>query len=283
MNDSLKPIRLTINNLLKDISLRLKATGIDSARLDSELIIAHHLKVDRTYLHAHPDKIISVQELKKIEKSVKERQEHKPIAYITGHKEFYGRSFKVNRHTLIPRPESEMIIELLGSILDNDNTDKLKLIDIGTGSGCLGISAKLEFPELDVTLSDISSKALKMAEINAKQLGVKVNFKKSDLLSSIRFKPNIILANLPYVDKAWDISPDTKHEPPLALFAKDNGLAVIKELIKQINNKTSESCYILIEADPKQHQIIERIASQNQLSLYSKKNYILVFTKKQLK
>src|SRR5690606_787546 len=122
-----------------------------------------------------------------------------------------------------------------------------------TGSGCLGITAKLEFPELDVTLLDISRHALTVAEDNAKRLQADIKTVRSDLLQSYPLKVDFILANLPYVGKDWEVSPETKHEPATALFANDDGLALIYRLLQESPSRLNPKGTLFIEADPRQH------------------------------
>lgn len=132
------------------------------------------------------------------------------------------------------------------------------MIDIGTGSGCLGITAKLEFPEINVTLSDISDQALEVASDNAKILSANVEIIISDLLDSINFVPDVIIANLPYVDSAWPTSPETKYEPRSALFASDGGKELIKKLISQASKIQTENRVLIFESDHEQHdELIE--------------------------
>jgi len=258
---------------------QLKAVGIASARLDAELILAHCLRKDRTYLHAHSGDILelAVQQLADVQ--LTRRLKYTPIAYIVGFKEFYGRCFSVTTDTLIPRPESEAIIdslkELIASSLMPAVGKRLRLIDVGTGSGCLGITAKLEFPELKVTLADISPLALVVASDNAQRLHADVALLESDLLQSYHLQADIIIANLPYVDSAWEVSPDTIHEPSLALFADDGGLTLIHKLIDQAVSVLTPQGLLLLEADPRQHQLIIARASKQGFLLISKRDYCL--------
>ena len=279
------PQTLAFKDWLADASRQLSDIGINSANLDAEIILSHDLNINRTYLHAHPEQIISTANLKTVNDHLKDRLNRKPIAYIIGYKEFYGRKFFVTPATLIPRPESEDIITLLKQIIKSDNLNqkKFKLIDIGTGSGCLGITAKLEFPTLDVTLADISSDALKVATLNATSLLVDVATLRSDLLQGYAHKLDIIVANLPYVDKTWDRSPETDHEPAQALFADENGLAAIKKLIKQARHQLSLGGYIIIEADPTQHDELINFAQKHSFSLVEKLNYVVCFSNKKTK
>jgi len=269
-----------INDWLASASAQLKMANIASARLDAEIILAHTLRKSRTYLHAHSDDVLEprVQEIADARLAL--RLDHVPIAYIVGHKEFYGRHFLVTTATLIPRPESESIIDVLKDLMPRNLTllDDIKthLIDVGTGSGCLGITAKLEFPELDVTLLDISIHALTVATTNAKRLDAEVTVLKSDLLQSYPLQTDIIIANLPYVDRSWDDrSLDTMHEPSLALFADDGGKALINKLIYQSVDVLSPQGLLLLEADPTQHQQIISYAKQQGFRLIITHDYCI--------
>lgn len=241
-------------------SQELKVAGIASSRLDAEIILAHTIRKSRTYLHAHGDETLDPRQHEIADTRLRLRLDRTPIAYIIGHKEFYGRLFKVTPATLIPRPESETIIELLKEIhapaQQSLLVSKRRLVDVGTGSGCLGITAQLEFPEFDVTLVDISKHALSVAEANAKALASNVSLLQSDLLTSYPFTPDIILANLPYVDKDWERSPETAYEPTLALFAENHGLQLIEKLISQAKTRIAPQGHLLLEADPRQHEAI---------------------------
>ena len=210
------------------------------------------------------------------------RLDRVPIAYIIGHKEFYGHTFKVTTATLIPRPESESVLELLTKAVPKNLSltgEHLKLVDVGTGSGNLGISAKLAHPELDVTLIDNSRHALKVATENAQQLSAKVDTLQSDLLTSYPFVANIIIANLPYVNPEWERSPETNHEPASALFAENNGLALIYELLIQTKSKLALGGSLILEADPEQHPAIQKEAAHYGLILQETDGYGLLFQK----
>ena len=238
---------------------QLKEMDIPTARLDVELILAHTLRKPRTWIHAHDDEMLSARQIDIANARLDLRRDRVPIAYIIGHKDFYGRKFAVTTATLIPRPESEAIIELLGTLPLPQNA---KLVDVGTGTGCLGITAKLEQPHLSITLVDIDPHALTAARKNAEQLGADVELLQSNLLTHYPYTADIILANLPYVDREWDRSPETVHEPDLALFAEDNGLFLIKQLFDQCAQKLKSTGYIIIEADRRQHHAITHYAEQ---------------------
>lgn len=252
---------MTIAQWLQRATDELLSHDIRSARLDSEIILAHTLRRSRTWLHAHSDDPLDRRRQDIADARIALRSDATPIAYIIGHKEFYGRTFKVTPATLIPRPESEEIIHQLSTLLDKKFTPiapekTLRLVDVGTGSGCLGITAKLEWPQLRVTLIDKSKAALAIAEENATHLNANVSIEHGDLLYGYLTPIDIVVANLPYVDREWDVSPDTRAEPDMALYADDEGLALIYILISQLPERLVPGGTALFEADPRQHAAI---------------------------
>jgi len=264
---------MTIAEWLRQATNELADDMLPSPRLDAEIILAHTLKHPRTYLHAHTDDEISPRDEDIANARVELRKDRVPVAYIIGHKDFYGRRFTVTPATLIPRPESEQLITMLKSLLPSSHAlpgvVAPRLIDIGTGSGCLGITAKLELPELEVALSDTSRHALTVAEKNAANLGAEVQTFVSDLLGGYPYSPDIVLANLPYVDRAWDQSPELASEPAEALYADDRGLAIIKRCIEQVALRAKPQALLLLEADPRQLDdiaVYARISGWNEVA-----------------
>lgn len=273
------PPTLQIDTWLSAATRQLAKVGINSARLDSEVILANVLKKDRTYLHAHGDLTLDTKHRKIADRGLRSRLQRIPLAYITGYKEFYGRKFKVTPDTLVPRPESEATITLLNFIGLNPMKKGVEVVDIGTGSGCLGITAKLEHPELNVTLLDTSAKALAVAKFNATNLKAEVIIKQSDLLDNYKSQPNIIIANLPYVDKAWPRSPETDYEPAIALFADQKGLALVNKLIVQSAHLLLPGNYLILEADPLQHKAIISHGKVHGFRVFQQQDYCLAFQK----
>ncbi|MDO4774087.1 MAG: HemK/PrmC family methyltransferase [Candidatus Saccharibacteria bacterium] len=265
---------MTISTWLRQATKELKDIGITSARLDAELILSNTLRKTRTYLHAHLDETIDPRRHDIADARLSLRLDRVPLAYILGYKEFYGRPFIVSPSVLIPRPESEDMISLLLEMTSGDIAPKT-LIDIGTGSGCLGITAKLERPNLLVTLSDISTKALTVAEKNATALQADVFIQKQSLLSGNAQRLDYILANLPYVDKEWEVSPELRHEPDEALYARRGGLALIEELLQQAPQHCNPGALVFLEADPVQHPAIISLAANLGLQLKETRGYII--------
>lgn len=281
MNESskLKAPMSTISDWLASATETLARAGIPSARLDAEILLGSTLSRNRSWLIAHGDEQLSSQAIEQANNRLHQRASRLPIAYITGYKEFYGRCFRVTKDTLIPRPESETLIDLLKSYMPSHNTS---LLDIGTGTGCLATTAALEFPDLQVAACDISLSALAVANDNAKNLQATIVFAQSDLLTAYveqNQQFDIILANLPYVDKHWERSPETDYEPSLALFAKDKGLALVKQCIVQARSVLTSHGLLLLEADPCQHDDIADFAQEYDYRLKDKDGYCLVFQK----
>lgn len=247
--------------------LKNAAKSID--RLDAELILAHFLNdVDRSYLVSHSDE--ELQDTSAIDSYVARRAEGEPLAYILGYREFYGRRFFVTPDVLIPRPETETIIDIIKDLKPE------KILDVGTGSGCIAITCALE-TDAQVDAVDISDDALRIAQKNAAHHGAKVNFHKSDLLSNFQPDPNtLIIANLPYVDVNWDWldHQSLDHEPSLALYAEQQGLALIYKLIDQYPDNAAG---LILEADPCQHESIVEYTKKRRLELKKQDNFILYF------
>ena len=216
--------------------------------------------------------------------------ENLPKAYKQGWQEFYGRRFLVSREVLIPRPETEMIVDAVLNLVGKSylpgvkpgeariDANGLRILDVGTGSGCVAITLKLELPDSIVIASDVSDGAILIAKKNAKSLGAEVNFIKSDLMSDVDFIPDVVVANLPYVDKNWDWldKESLNYEPSLALYADKNGLELIYKLIEQVAERKIR--YLILEADPCQHTDIINYAEKNGLELVETRGFVLVFT-----
>lgn len=209
-------------------------------------------------------------------------------AYDQGFQDFYGRDFIVNPNVLIPRPETEQIIDAVLSLAGKPYLPGVKpapkvlpkkpiILDVGTGSGCIAITLKLELSEAEVYGVDISKEAIKVAQKNALQFGVDPhNFIISDLLENVKYTPDVIVANLPYVNKDWDWidQKSLSYEPELALYATDDGLAIIKKLCDASYRR--KVCYLVLEADPSQHNSIIKYLD-NKYNLIDKRGFILSF------
>lgn len=243
---------------ITEASKKLASAGIPSAQLDAQLLLAHALSKSREWMAAHGDEELSSDHLEQANQLLTRRADHEPLAYITGSKEFYGRTFHVDNNVLIPRPESEAIIDLLKSF---NRDDPCILYDIGTGSGCLAVTAKLEHPGCKVVGTDVSETALDVARENAQKLSADIEFITSDLLSKIQDLPSAIyLANLPYVPDGMITSPEITREPSLALFSDTDGLDHYRKFWAQVSKLSNKPLAIIAESLEDQHPAMRELA-----------------------
>lgn len=254
---------MTMQQWISSAASQLKAADISTAQLDAELLLSFVTKKSKEYAIAHADNKLSTDNLQLLQDLLQRRLAREPIAYIVGYKEFYGRDFTVTPDTLIPRPETEAMIGIFAK-----HNLQGRILDVGTGSGCIGLSLKAENPTIDLTISDISLGALAVARKNAQQLGIKpVRYIKSDLLDHwlSHTKPkkfDVVVANLPYVDASWQISPEAECEPDIALFSTDKGLAHIKKLLQQSTKLLLADGHVLLELDPRQQADVAAYAQK---------------------
>ena len=246
--------------------------------LDLELIIAHTIEKSREFVLAHPEYSLNNEQRSMINKLADRRLKHEPMAYILGHKEFFGLDFSVNKHTLIPRPETEQLVELAIQESTNENQE-LRIIDVGTGSGCIIISIAKNNEQgtmnnVKFYATDASEEALKIAKRNALAHNVnkKIKFLCGNLLSpfiencklKIENSAILIVANLPYLSKEiyTSTSLDVKNfEPKSALFSAHSGLAHYEELFAQIKKLLTANCQlsVILEFSPEQKSLLEKI------------------------
>lgn len=235
---------MTVGQALEDGIKKLTATKISSPHLDAEVLLAWLLKSEREKVLAHPEKKLTLSQNDKFKQLIARRAKYEPIAYIIGSKEFYGLRFKVNKNVLIPRPETEELVELAVQYANNlsPRSQKTAILDVGTGSGCIGLVLKKRLPKTRILGLESSLEALKLARQNAKNLGLSVDFIKSDLLAGFKgnLSDTIIVANLPYLDRqeiknfSQEIKIGLKFEPSNALYAGPRGLSAYRSLFKQI-------------------------------------------------
>lgn len=229
--------------------------GTDSARRDAELLMLHVLGLSRAELLANPAREMSENALSEYEEAVERRLRHEPIQYITGVQEFYGLPLRVTPAVLIPRPETEHLVEAVLERLPRDRS--VEIVDIGTGSGAIAIALAKHLPAANVTALDLSPSALEIAQANANALGVagRIRCAVSDLLESLdagerREHFDAIVSNPPYVpmSEAPELHPQVReYEPWTALFAGDDGLDVYRRLIPQAREALKEGGWLALE------------------------------------
>lgn len=261
------------NTWLKHATDTLSSEGITSARLDALILLEDELKLDRAHILAEPEYINSSM-LSILNKNLERRVKHEPLSFIRQKTDFFGREFYINKNVLEPRPESETMIELL----IKHKFDSSMIADIGTGSGALAITTKLELDSSNVIAIDIDSKCLSVARINAQKLKANIKFKQGDLMMSLENQVvDILLANLPYVPDSWKLSPSTRFEPRLAIFGGKDGLDIYRKLFGQINNRMNKPNYIFTESLPFQHDELTKIAKSAHYKIFGSQDFIQVF------
>lgn len=227
----------------------------NSPALDTEILLSHVLKKDRAFLFTYPEKKLTHSQEKKFKNLIVRRKKHEPVAYIVGYKEFYGLAFFVNHDVLIPRPETEKLVEKVIAHLKTKSCQlKTSICDLGTGSGCLAIALAKNLPNIQIWATDISRSALKIAKINAKMHRVSkhIKFVCSDLFSKIpqKIKFDVIVANLPYLSqKQYKVAQleIKKYEPQLALVGGKTGMEIYKKLLSQSKNHLKKGGKIFLE------------------------------------
>ncbi len=196
-----------------------------------------------------------------LDEAIKRLENGEPVQYIIGDTYFYNSLIKVNKNVLIPRPETEELVEKTINLIKKYLPSNLKILDIGTGSGCIPIALKKELPDSSIDACDISKEALEVAKSNAKLNNVQINFIKSDIFSNITDKYDLIISNPPYIKEDEEIMDIVKNnEPHLALYAKDNGLYFYKEILKNSSKYLNKKSIIAFEIGESQGLEIKSLA-----------------------
>jgi len=284
---------MTVVNWLKQARKYLEAADLGTARLDALVLLEDVTGWNRAWLLAHPEAELSAAQAAELEKLLKRRAGHQPLAYIRGKTEFYGREYVLTPAVLQPRPESETMIDLLKALpVFNQpatastakapkNHTQVRIADVGAGSGALGITAYLELPNVEVKLLEIDPKALKVAKINVDKFTLNIKVLETDLLAQSHQDYDILLCNLPYVPDGYQINQAAMQEPKIAIFGGPDGLDLYRKLFRQIDKLKKQPLYILTEALPPQHAVLEQIAGAAGYKLQLRDDFIQVFERTQ--
>ncbi len=234
---------------------------IDPQFIEGSILLSFCLGKNKEYLYTHPEQRLTEAQLKNYKKLITRRLKKEPIAYLIKQKEFYGLKFYVDKNVLIPRPETELIID---EILKINQNQKLKtILDIGTGSGCIAISLAKHLPKVKIFATDISQKALLVAKKNAKQHNVlkKIKFLQGDLIKPLKNQRfDLIIANLPYL--IINELKNVPFEPKKALFGGKNGLEIIEKFLAQVKNILKPNSIIYLEISPTPVDKIKKLAKK---------------------
>ena len=244
-----------VGEALREAIRRLEAAGVPSAPLAAELLLLHVLGRDRTWIYAHPEEAPAPEQLSAFFSLVASRISGTPTQYLTGKQEFWGLQFEVTPDVLIPRPETEHVIEVVLTRLGEARRNMpLRVADIGTGSGCIAVALATELPAAEICATDISAAALVVARHNAARHGVadRITFVESNLLDAV-IEPaqfDVIISNPPYIARAeaHTLPMDVRaHEPEVALFGGQDGLALYPSLVKQAGERLVPGGLLVLE------------------------------------
>ncbi len=266
-------MRISIGRLLIEATQLLQDEGFDTPRLDAELLLGHVLGLTRAQIHAHPDRWPDAAELDSYRELIERRRRHEPVAYILGHQEFYGLDFYVDRRVLIPRPETELLVEK-GLEIGRAASHPLTIADVGTGCGAIAISLAVHLnsappkPQAVIYALDLSPKALEVAALNCRRHGVEkyVRLLQGDLLAPLAEPVDLVIANLPYVSKAeWEQLPQAiaAYEPRLALDGGPDGLDLIRRLLAQAQPHLKPQATLLLEIGATQGAAVTALARRH--------------------
>ena len=223
---------MTVLDVLQSTTAYFKKRGIENPRLNAEHLLAHSLGRRRLDIYLEFERELSESELKPLRELVRRRGQNEPLQHLLGTIEFCGNLFLCDRRALVPRPETEQLVEFVQSEIYDP---KSKILDVGTGTGVIALSLAGKFPEAQIIGSDISGEALSLARDNAARLGLTgVEFVQSNLLENISGKFDLIVANLPYISRLDrdELAPEVLRDPEVALFAGDRGDELIRQLIE---------------------------------------------------
>jgi release factor glutamine methyltransferase len=237
--------------LVEAAARRLRAAGSASPRLDAQLLLEHVTGWSRAELLAHPERGVGLEAESAFQKLIRRRAGSEPIAYLTGQREFYGRCFKVDRRSLIPRPETELLVDLGKTAVAawHERGVEPVAVDVGTGSGAIAVSLASECG-LSVIATDRSLDALLLARENACHHHARVRLVQTDLLQGLRGPLHVVLANLPYVPSQRTLPPDVADfEPPLALYGGERGTELIERLLLEARPLLAPSAELCLELD----------------------------------
>ncbi len=258
----------TVGSALNSATQRLKEAEFDTAYLDAQVILAHVLGVDRPWLFAHGDAELAPQQAVAFTELIARRVDHEPVAYLVGHREFYGLDLTVDKRVLIPRPETEMLVDEVLSEIEArcaNGATQVRVADIGTGSGAIALAIAVNEAAATIDAVDVSRKALAVARTNLQRHDARsqITLHHGNLLEPLTEPVDILVANLPYISRSEFVTLDPtvrSYEPRVALESGDEGLDAIARLLRQANSHLAERATIYLEIGRDQALAVFRLA-----------------------
>ena len=245
---------------------QLERASIPDADIEAQVLLRNALGIDRATFHASLDRELSDEDVEAFERTVRRRIEGEPLSYITGHREFYGLDFVVTPDVLVPRQETEFLVEaVLGYARGcGGNEGPLTIADVGTGSGCIAVALGHHLPNATVYTTDVSREALRIAAENVRRHGLegRVRLRHGDLFGALDGPVDVVASNPPYLstDEAVDLPADVRREPSVALVAGTDGMDVLHRLIVGAREYVKPGGLLALEIDPRRLEAVERLA-----------------------
>ena len=257
----------TVGRAVNAATQRLEEAGVSTARLDAQVILAHVLRVGRSWLFAHYEHTPDPEQADQYTELIARRVRHEPVAYLIGRKEFYGLDLNVDRRVLIPRPETEMLVDAVLEVVDDVGQTRVVIADVGTGSGAIALAVANNAENACIYALDLSGDALAVARTNVAHLDKRwqVSLLQGNLLDPLPERADIIVANLPYVTSAEYriLEPDVRsYEPQLALEAGEQGLDVITALLRQVPDHLHPNGTVILEIGYDQGPSVLQLVAQ---------------------
>jgi len=259
---------MTVHDILSEAYQIFEAAGIPSARLDAEVLLSYALGRDKLEFLKNPSRTVDETHISFFRELVERRARWEPVAYITGRKNFWSFTLEVSRDVLIPRPDTEIIVEEALEVAKNYGSEIIKILDIGTGSGAIALALATEIPHAGIVATDISAEALALAEKNARvmQLENKISFRRGDLFEPVDGVFDIIVCNPPYISaqEYEELPAGVKdYEPRTALRAGEKGTEFYERLIGQGQNYLEKKGWLFMEIGAKQEEPVRRLAEES--------------------
>ena len=256
-----------LRTVIQDTHRKLESANIPDARLEAEVLVMNVMRMARQSIFAEQDADVSAQQQADLDELLERRFSREPLAYVLGQREFYGISVMVTPAVLIPRPETEGLVEhaLFMALMGMESTD-LTIADVGTGSGAIAINLAIHLPAAKIFAVDLTDEVLDVASYNIRAHGVadRVSLAIGDLLDAVPEPVDLIVANLPYIptDRMLTLQPEVQKEPALALDGGPDGLDLVRRLLTQAEDKLKDHGIILLELDPEQVPVVQDLASK---------------------
>ena len=266
---------MTVLEVLQATTAYFKKHSVENPRLNAEHLLAHVLGRKRIELYLEFERVLTEPELAPLRDLVKHRGEGEPLQHLLGTVEFCGLTFLCDKRAMVPRSETEELVELIESRIENR---KSRIVDVGTGSGVIALSLAIKFPEAEILGVDISDDALTLAQENAARLNLadRIRFLRSNLLENVDGTFDLVVANLPYISTQdrHTLSREVLHDPALALFASARGDELVRELIAQAPSQLRADGILALEIGIGQSEaLFSALAEKNYRDIYSKNDY----------